>query len=134
MTRQTTPWSGSSDDVVAVVDAIAASAGTRVDVYGVSSGASYALAAAALTDNIRRFVLYEPEAGGAQDLLPAGLVERLEAMLAAGERAQAVETFFREALGLTDEELATMRTHPSRPGRVESAHTFPRELATPPDR
>ena len=123
------------EDVAAVVDAIAARGRTSVDVYGVSSGASYALNAAALTGSIRRLVLYEPPAGTtAEDLVPAGLLERLEALLATGERERVVEVFFREALGLTPEELEVMRAQPSWQGRVEAAHTFPRELATPPER
>lgn len=122
------------EDVAAVVDAIAESAGTDVDVYGVSSGASYALAAEALTTRIRRLVLYEPDAGSAGDLVPAGIVERLEALLADGAAEQAVETFFRDVLGLNADEIATMRAQESWPGRVACAHTFPRELATPPDR
>ena len=123
------------EDVAAAVDAIAAHAGVSVDVYGVSSGASYALNAAALTGSIRRLVLYEPAAGSAaEDLVPDEFLERLEAMLAAGERERVVEAFFGEALGLTPEELETMRAQPSWQGRVESAHTFPRELATPPER
>ena len=123
-----------AEDVAAVVDAIAAGAGTSVDVYGVSSGASYALAAAALTDHIGRLVLYEPAAGSAEDLVPPEFLDRLEAMLADGQREKLVEAFFREALGLTPEQLETMRAQPSWQGRVDAAHTFPRELATPPER
>ncbi len=123
-----------AEDVAAVLDTISASSGAPVDVYGVSSGASYALAAAGVTDNIRRLVLYEPPAGSAVELVPAELRERLDVLLAAGERAQLVETFFRDALGLGPDGLAELKAQPSWRGRVEAAHTFPRELATPPER
>lgn len=122
------------EDVAAVIDAISAATGTSIDVYGVSSGASYALAAAAMTGNVRRLVLYEPSAGGADELVPPEFVDRLQALLAAGEREQVVEAFFRDALGLSPDELETMRSQPSWRGRVEAAHTFPRERATPPER
>lgn len=47
------------EDVAAVVDAVAAACGQRVDVYGHSHGGIVAFGAAALTANVRKLVLYE---------------------------------------------------------------------------
>jgi hypothetical protein len=43
-----------------------------------------------------------------------------------------VETFFREAPGLGDDDIATMRAQPSWPARVAAAPTLPRELRNAP--
>ena len=118
------------EDVAAVVDAVAEAAGTAVAVYGHSGGASFALGAAALTANVGRLVLYEP-AVNTLDLLPAGLLERLDALLAAGEAETVIETFCREVLHMTDEQLDVYRAQPSWTARVATAHTLPRELGIP---
>src|SRR5215207_6360472 len=47
------------EDVAAVVDAVAATSGEQVDVYGHSHGGIVAFGAATLTGNIRRLVLYD---------------------------------------------------------------------------
>ena len=118
------------EDVVAVVDELAASSGSPVDVYGHSGGASFALGAAALTANLRRLVLYEP-ATDAAALLPDGLLEHLDALLAADEQEAVVETFCREVLHMDDAALDVYRAQPSWPARVAAAHTLPRELRIP---
>ena len=121
------------EDVAAVVDAVAERSGSAVDLYGISNGATFALGAAALTDNIRRLALYEPGIADAEDLVPPELEERLDALLADGDNEGLVETFFREALGCGDGDLATMRAQPSWPARVAVAHTLPRELRNTPE-
>jgi pimeloyl-ACP methyl ester carboxylesterase len=121
------------EDVAAVVDALAGHHGVAVDVYGHSGGAAFALGAATLTGNLRRLVLYEPPAD-AGALLPAGLLDRLDALLAEGDEEGVVETFCREVLAMPDEELALYREHPSWAARVAAASTLPRELAIPPGR
>lgn len=118
------------EDVAAVVDAVASSAGAPVDLYGHSGGASFAMGAAGLTANVRRLVLYEP-AIDPQDLLPAGLAERIDALLADGEHEAVVETFMREVLHVDDAGIAAYREQPSWPARVAAAHTLPRELLIP---
>ncbi len=117
------------EDVAAVVDGVAAAAGSEVDVYCSSYGGLCAFGAAALTSNIRCLALYEgwppvsPEA-----YLPApGFVERVEALLAAGEREAALEITYLELVGLRREELETVRAQPSWPARIAAAHTIPRE-------
>ena len=121
------------EDVAAVVDAVAEAAGSAVAVYGHSGGASFALGAAALTSHVNRLVLYEP-AVNTFDLLPRGLLERLDALLAAGDAEAVVETFAREVLHMTDEQIDAYRAQPSWPARVATAHTLPRELRIPPER
>ncbi len=121
------------EDVAAVVDAVADDSGSDVDVYGVSNGATFALGAATLTSNIRRLALYEPGIADADDLVPPELDRRFDAMLADGDNEGLVETFFREALGLGDDDIATMRDQPSWPARVAAAPTLPRELRSTPE-
>ena len=121
------------EDVTAVVAAAAEEAGAPVAVYGHSGGASFALGAAALTPNVGRLVLYEP-AVNTLDLLPPGLLERLDGLLAVDEPEAVVETFCREVLHMTDEQLDAYRQQPSWPARIAAAHTLPRELRIPPER
>ena len=121
------------EDVAAVIDAVAEHSGSGVDVYGISNGATFALGAATLTPHIRRLALYEPGIADAEDLVTPELEQRLDALLAAGDNEGLVETFFREALGLGDDDIATMRAQPSWPARVAVAHTLPRELRNTPE-
>lgn len=74
------------------VDAVAA-AGTRVDVYGHSHGGIVAFGAATLTSQIRRLVLYEgwPVPDPLVYALPADVDERMDELLARGDRDGVVE-------------------------------------------
>lgn len=121
------------EDVAAVIDA----AGEPADVLGHSFGAVCALGAATLTANVRRLVLYEPPVTAGQG--PAGedqagagaagdLAERLEALLAEGERERLLEVFFREEVGMGEEQLRRFRGLPDWPERIAAAHTLVREL------
>ena len=112
-------------DVAAVAEAI----GGPVDVLGHSYGALCALEAALLTPAIHRLVLYEPPIPVAgQAIYPAGVIERMEAQLAAGDRDGVVETTMREVAGLPEQTIAHLRTLPPWRARVAAAHTIPREL------
>ena len=53
--------------------------------YGVSTRATFALGAAALTLTVRRLVLYEPGIADAEDLVTPELGERFDALLATGD-------------------------------------------------
>ena len=121
------------EDIAAVVDAVASATGAPVDVYGHSGGASFALGAAQLTTNLRRLVLYEPALDPVA-LLPEGLLERVDARLAAGAPDAVVEMFCREVLQMDDDAVAAYRAQPSWDARVAAAHTLPRELRIPPER
>jgi pimeloyl-ACP methyl ester carboxylesterase len=73
-----------AEDLAAVVDA----QGAPAALLGHSFGALAALEAALLTPNIRRLLLYEPVfALGGAPLYPPGMIERYEALLAAGDHA-----------------------------------------------
>jgi pimeloyl-ACP methyl ester carboxylesterase len=115
------------EDVAAVVDAVAEQTGEPITVFGHSYGAVCALEAARLTANIRTLVLYEPPAEPVP--VPAGVVERLGALLAAGRRDEVIETFFREVVGMPDDQLPAFRALPAWQARVAAAHTVVRELA-----
>jgi pimeloyl-ACP methyl ester carboxylesterase len=118
------------EDVAAVVDAVAAAAGSAVDLYGHSFGGLCAFGGATLTGNLGRLVLYEgwppvrPEAGA----LPPGVGERLEELLAAGDRDAVVESMFREVVRMPEAEIAALRAQPSWPARVAAAPAIVREL------
>ena len=118
------------EDVAAVVDAIAAASGQRVDVYGHSHGGIVAFGAATLTANIRKLVLYEgwPVPDPSIYALPADVLRRMDKMLAEGDRDGVVEALFRSVEVMSHEDMAALRSAPSWPGRVAAAHTVPREL------
>jgi len=120
------------DDLAAVVDAVAAETGTRVDVVGHSYGGRIALGAALRTANVRRLVCYEgapPDFGGRgyQDL-DADTVKRLETLVAAGDRDMALATFMREIVGMPEPELAAFRADPIWRRRSAAIGTTIREL------
>ena len=105
------------------------SLGEPVNLLGHSYGGLVALEAALLTRNVRKLVLYDPgiEVAG-EEIYPHEVVERMEAMLAAGDRDGVVETTMREVAGLPPEAVEYMRALPVWQARVDAAHTIPREL------
>ena len=118
------------EDVAAVVDAVAASTGSAVSVYGHSHGGFVAFGAATVTSNIDKLVLYEgwPVPDPQALALPADLEDRMDVLLAAGDRDAVVEVFFRGMEDLSDEDMAAFRAAPSWAGRVAAAHTITREV------
>jgi pimeloyl-ACP methyl ester carboxylesterase len=114
------------EDLAAVVDAVAQASGTAVGVFGHSMGALHALGAAGLTANIGGLVLYEPPLN-AFTTVTHGLPERLEALLDAGDNDEVLVTLYREVVGLTDAEIAYLRSQPSWGPRADAAYTIPRE-------
>jgi pimeloyl-ACP methyl ester carboxylesterase len=119
------------EDVVAVVDAVAETSGSAVDVLGHSFGGFCAFGAATLTSNIRSLVLYEgwpaPNPDGSA-LLPTGVEERMDALLAEGKREAVLEILFREVVRMPEEEFAVYRSLPAWPARIAAAHTITREI------
>lgn len=114
------------EDTAAVVDAIAAETDAPVDVFGHSYGALCALEGARLTTNVSRLALYEPPSKTFEP--PPGLLDRLEALIAAGRRDEAVDTFFRDAVRSPEEERSRLRSSPVWAVRVANIHTLVREL------
>ena len=113
------------EDVAAVVDSIE----EPVNLLGHSYGAVCALEAALLTPNIRKLVLYEPGTNvTGEQIYPPGFIDRLEALLEAGDRDAVISTMFRELVGMSQEEVQYMRSLPAWQERVKAAHTVPREL------
>jgi pimeloyl-ACP methyl ester carboxylesterase len=109
------------EDVAAVADSL----DRPVSLFGHSYGATVALGAALMADNIGKLVLYEPSPGFV--VVPAEDVERIERLVAGGERDEAlVETY--RVIGLTPEEIEERRAAPIWPARVAAAHTIAREI------
>lgn len=107
------------------VAAVAEWAGGPVSVLGHSYGAVCALEAARLTERIARLVLYEAPVGFLQT--PSHVVDRLQALLEAGERDELLALFMREVAGLPREQVELLRSLPAWQARLAAAHTIPRE-------
>ena len=116
------------DDVAAVVDAIAERTGAPVSLYGHSYGATCALGAALRTGNIHRLALYEPAFRGVFTYA-TGFLDRVAALVAAGQAEAAVELAFRVRVGLSSAQIEALRALPSWAARVGAAAAIPRELA-----
>ncbi|HEU5103695.1 MAG TPA: alpha/beta hydrolase [Roseiflexaceae bacterium] len=113
------------EDIVALVDSI----GEPVNLLGHSFGAICALEATLCTSNLRKVVLYEPPVPLASvTIYPDGLIERLEALLAAGDREGVLTMFLREVVRMPDDAYQLFRSSPAWPGRVAAVHTLPREV------
>lgn len=114
------------EDVAAVVAAI----DEPVYLLGHSYGGICALEAALRTRNLAALALYEPAVGlNGQGGIPASFIERLDALIAAGERDQASELMMREIVGLPGETLAALRADATAwQPMVDCVHTLPREL------
>jgi pimeloyl-ACP methyl ester carboxylesterase len=117
------------EDVAAVIDAVAATAGAAVDVLGNSFGGFCAFGAATRTANIGKLVLYEgwPPVDPEAFRIPPELEKQLEVLLATGDREAALELAYREVLRVSEEDLDARRTHPAWSHRISAAHTIPRE-------
>jgi pimeloyl-ACP methyl ester carboxylesterase len=118
------------EDLASVVDAVAAEGGRPADVVGHSYGGRVGLGAALLTANVRRLVVYEgappPATGrGYQD---EDVMGRVEALVAAGDRNEALATFMRDIVGMPPAELAAFRADPIWPRRSAAVGTTIREL------
>lgn len=114
------------EDVAAVIDSLEEPA----HVLGHSFGGLLALEAALRTRNIHKLILYEPAMGtqGGAWLYPEGFLDRLEALLNAGDRAGALTLHYRETVGMSPDELERFRFSPAWPERVTIAHTLAREM------
>jgi pimeloyl-ACP methyl ester carboxylesterase len=110
------------EDMEALVD----QAGSSAYVYGKSSGACLALeAASSLGDKVKKLVLYEApyseEKGAAEEW--KGLVSKIDKLLAADQRAEAV-TKFMKFVGAPDKAIEGMKASPAWPAMVAMAPTL----------
>jgi pimeloyl-ACP methyl ester carboxylesterase len=83
--------------------------GGRVDVFGHSIGATFALGAAAAGAPIRRLALYEPPG---PPTAPAPWRERVTALIAAGKPGPAMISFLTDVVGLSDSQVSELRNAP----------------------
>jgi pimeloyl-ACP methyl ester carboxylesterase len=113
------------EDIATLVDSI----GDRVYLLGHSFGGFCVLEAALLTSHIDRLIVYEPSPLPVPGvpLYPEGIIERMEALLAAGDREQVVIMTLRELVGMSIDELELLKASPVFPAMVAAAHTVPRE-------
>jgi len=119
-------WSAEREveDMVAVLEAV----GEPAFVFAHSSGAVLALAAALQApERVRRLVLYEPpcivkggvRGNGYDDDLP----RRIRELVVSGDRAAAIETFFREAPALPEADIERQKAGTLWQGLEPLAHT-----------
>lgn len=97
----------------------------HVFVLGHSIGGVCALEAAFLTKKISKLVLYEPPL---QDLDHTAVADRMEKMIQAGNREQALLTFLREIVMMSPNEIETMKARPAWPERVAGIDIQIREI------
>jgi pimeloyl-ACP methyl ester carboxylesterase len=113
------------EDVAAVVDAI----GEPANLFGHSFGGICSLEAAMRTQHVYRLVLYEPPIPVASvQIYPEGVIDRLQALLDAGDREGVLTTFMSEVVRMLPHEIELSKSMPAWPARVAAAHTLPREL------
>jgi pimeloyl-ACP methyl ester carboxylesterase len=113
-----------AQDASAVIDAV----GEPVHLVGHSGGARIALAVPQLSNRLLSMVLYEPPIAVQH---AADLADRADALIQAGDRDTAVETFLREAACAPDEEIALLRSLPPVWERaMAGAENGPRDIRT----
>ena len=111
-------------DIAAVADAM----GEPANLLGHSFGGLCALEAALLTRNIRKLILYEPAMPfPGQPIYPAGVIDRMQARLDAGDREGVLTILYLEVARMSPDEFEQFRSSPAWPARVASAHTVTRE-------
>ena len=94
------------EDIVAIVDSI----GAPAHLLGHSFGALCALEAALLTPNIQKLILFEPAIPLPDaPVYPEGLIDRLQALLDAGEEEAVVTTLYREVAMLSPDEIQQLK-------------------------
>jgi pimeloyl-ACP methyl ester carboxylesterase len=114
-----------AEDVACLIDSI----GQPVNLLGHSHGGLCAFEAALLTPNLCRLIVYEGIPLRGAEEIKADLVERLEAMLRAGDTEGTLVTMLNELLELPREELDVMRAQQDAWAvRLANTLTMPREL------
>ena len=117
------------EDVVAVVESARAAAGEPVILLGHSFGGLCSAEAVLRTGDVRALLLYEPGLPiPGRPIAPPELLGRMRAMLAAGDRDGMLSTFMREAVGLDEATIDSLRPTPLWAARIRAAHTITREI------
>lgn len=115
------------DREVEDIEALIVAAGGQALVFGHSSGAVLALETArTLADRVMKLALYEPPfiVDDSRPPLPADYVTRLDALLSADRRGDAVEYFMTTGPGVPAEVVAGMRQQPFWSSLESVAHTL----------
>lgn len=107
------------------IAAVATSLPGPLHLLGHSSGARFALHAAARIPDLASLILYEPPAPEALTDTVMGLLAEAEAC---GDRRAALRAFFVDAVGLGDDEFAALGRRPVWPLMLDNALTLPAEL------
>jgi pimeloyl-ACP methyl ester carboxylesterase len=113
------------EDIAALADSI----GGEVNLLGHSFGGLCVLEAALLTTSLRRLIVYEPSPipTPGVPLYPEGIIERMQALLDAGDRENVVITVFRDLVGMPPHELERFKASPRFAAYMAAAHAVPRE-------
>jgi pimeloyl-ACP methyl ester carboxylesterase len=112
------------EDIAAVVNSI----GEPANLLGHSFGALCALEAALLTGNLSKLILYEPAIPlPGIPIYPEGIIDRLQALLDAGDKEEVLTTLYREVVMMPFHEIEQLRASPVWAARLATAHTVPRE-------
>jgi alpha-beta hydrolase superfamily lysophospholipase len=115
------------EDLMAVVGI----AGGSAMVFGGSSGAGLALAAASGNPAVTKLALWEPpyHVDASAPPVPPDFAARLESLVTDGRRGDAVERFLVDAAGIPAGAVEAMRRDPSWPDTEAIAHTLAYEAA-----
>ena len=115
------------EDLAALVEA----AGGSAMVFGGSSGAALVLEAAARNPEITKLAAWEPpyHVDDSAPSLPDDFAARLDALVKAGRRGDAVEMYMVEAAGMPAGAIPAMRGAPSWSDSEKAAHTLAYEAA-----
>jgi pimeloyl-ACP methyl ester carboxylesterase len=113
------------------IEALTAKSGGSACVFGTSSGAALALAAAARGANIKKLALYEPPfiAGRGARSAPPDSEAQLKRLIAAGRRGDAVQFFMVDMVGMPAIFCYILRVLPIWPKLKGVAHTLPYDAA-----
>jgi pimeloyl-ACP methyl ester carboxylesterase len=127
--RDTQPYAVERE--VEDIEALINAAGGSAFVFGISSGAGLALAAAASGLNIPKLALYEPPfmVDDEGHHPPADSLVQLQTMIAQDRRADAVKFFMKDMIGLPAIAIFIMKLLPVWKKLKGTAHTLPYDVA-----
>lgn len=120
----------SADREIEDIEALIAQAGGTAYVYGVSSGAALALAAAAKGFNIPKLALYEPpfDVSDEGHHSPKDALQQLQKMIAENRRGDAVKYFIHDIVGVPAFAAFIMALFPIWKKLKSVAHTLPYDV------